>query len=154
MPEPEVVEIKIAIFEDNKLIREALQTIINGTPGFICTGTFPNANQIEADIRFSRPDVVLMDIEMPGVSGIECVKIVKEVSPNTNTFMLTVFEDEHNIFESIKAGAIGYLLKKDPPDSILNAIRKVYSGEAIMNGKIARKVLEFYRQKEQTKKHP
>jgi DNA-binding NarL/FixJ family response regulator len=84
-----------------------------------------------------------MDIEMPGISGIEGARVVKEKCPDTNIFMLTVFEDDENIFEAIKAGAIGYLLKKDPPEQILEAIRKVHRGETVMNGKIARKVLQY-----------
>lgn len=80
---------------------------------------------------------------MPGMTGIEGVRLVKQHCPDTNIFMLTVFEDEENIFEAIKAGAIGYLLKKDPPEEILEAIRNIHRGETVMNGKIARKVLQY-----------
>jgi len=144
MPEPEVVEIKIAIFEDNKLIREALQTIINGTPGFICTGTFPNANQIEADIRFSRPDVVLMDIEMPGKTGIEATEIITAQFPEVKVLIQTVFNDNDKIFNALCAGASGYILKTDSPSKQLQAIEEVYNGGASMSSAIAQKVMQFF----------
>lgn len=143
--------IRVAIIEDNEAYRKALETFISKAVDIEIVYTASDCKGIAQTIGVIMPDVMIMDIEMPGLTGIEGVKIVKDVSANTNIFMLTVFEDEHNIFESIKAGAIGYLLKKDPPESILEAIRKAYNGEAIMNGKIARKVLEFYSKKEKTK---
>src|SRR5215217_402416 len=101
------MEIKVAIFEDNKLIREALQTIINSTEGFVCTGTFVNVNQVEADVLFSRPDVILMDIEMPGRTGIEATKILKTRFPDIKVLIQTVFNDKEKIFNALCAGASG-----------------------------------------------
>lgn len=141
--------IKVAIIEDNAAYRKALETFISKADDLEIVYTASDCNSMDTMQKVA-PDVLIMDIEMPGLSGIEGVKIAKQLTININIFMLTVFEDEHNIFESIKAGAIGYLLKKDPPESILDAIRKVHNGEAIMNGKIARKVLEFYSKKEKT----
>lgn len=138
------MEIKIAIFEDNKLIREALQTIINGTPGFACPGTFPNVNQVEADILFSRPDVVLMDIEMPGRTGIEATKIITEKFPDVKVLIQTVFNDSDKIFNALCAGASGYILKTDPPLKQLQAIEEVYNGGASMSSAIAQKVMQFF----------
>jgi DNA-binding NarL/FixJ family response regulator len=90
------------------------------------------------------PDVIIMDIDLPKTSGIEGVQIIKQAIPDANIFMLTVFEDEEKIFQSIKAGALGYLLKKDSPDKIIDAIRSIYKGESVMNGQIARKILDYF----------
>jgi len=138
------MEIKVAIFEDNKLIREALQTIVNGTPGFVCTGTFVNVNQVEADILFSRPDVVLMDIEMPGRNGIEATKLIKARFPEVKVLIQTVFNDNDKIFNAICAGASGYILKTDPPLKQLQALEEVYNGGGSMSSTIAQKVLQFF----------
>ncbi|TCD08213.1 response regulator transcription factor [Pedobacter frigidisoli] len=138
------MEIKVAIFEDNKLIREALQTIINGTQGFICSGIFPNVNQVEADIQFSKPDVVLMDIEMPGRTGIEATKIIKDRFPEVKVLIQTVFNDSDKIFNALCAGASGYILKTDSPLKQLQALEEVYNGGASMSSVIAHKVLQFF----------
>jgi len=138
------MEIRVAIFEDNKLIREALQTIINGTSGFVCTGTFANVNQVEADILFSRPDVVLMDIEMPGRTGIEATKIIRENFPNVKVLIQTVFNDNDKIFNALCAGASGYILKTDSPMKQLQALEEVYHGGASMSSTIAQKVMQFF----------
>ena len=138
------MEIKVAIFEDNKLIREALQTIINGTSGFTCTGNFANVNQVEADISFSRPDVVLMDIEMPGRTGIEATKIIKDRFPEIKVLIQTVFNDNEKIFNALCAGASGYILKTDSPVKQLQAIEEVYNGGASMSSTIAQKVMQFF----------
>ncbi|GAB3920788.1 response regulator transcription factor [Mucilaginibacter myungsuensis] len=138
------MEIKVAIFEDNKLIREALQTIINGTPGFICTGTFANVNQVEADILFCRPDVVLMDIEMPGRNGIEATQIITDNFPDVKVLIQTVFNDNDKIFKALCAGASGYILKADSPLKLLQALEEVHKGGASMSSAIAQKVLQFF----------
>ena len=138
------MKIKVAIFEDNKLIRDALQTIINGTTEFLCTGTFTNVNQVEADIAFNRPDVVLMDIEMPGRNGIDATRIVKEKFPHIKVLIQTVFNDSDKIFSALCAGASGYILKSDPPVKILQALQEVYNGGGPMSSAIAQKVLQFF----------
>ena len=138
------MDIKVAIFEDNKLIREALQTIINGSPGFVCTGSFANVNQVMADINFSQPDVVLMDIEMPGLNGIEATKIIREEFPEIKVLIQTVFNDSDKIFNALCAGASGYILKTDSPIRQLEAIKEVYGGGGAMSTSIAQKVMGFF----------
>jgi DNA-binding NarL/FixJ family response regulator len=138
------MKIKVAIFEDNKLIRDALQTIINGTNDFLCTGTFANVNQVEADIQFNRPDVVLMDIEMPGRNGIEATRIIKEKFPHIKVLIQTVFNDSDKIFNALCAGASGYILKADSPVKILQSLQEVYNGGGPMSSAIANKVLQFF----------
>ncbi|GAA4308352.1 response regulator transcription factor [Mucilaginibacter gynuensis] len=138
------MKIKVAIFEDNKLIREALQTIINATTDLICTGTFTNVNQVEADIEFNRPDVVLMDIEMPGRTGIEATKIIKERFPHIKVLIQTVFNDNEKIFNALCAGASGYILKTDSPEKIIRSLQEVYSGGGPMSAAIAQKVFQFF----------
>lgn len=138
------MKIKVAIFEDNNLIRNALQSIINSTNTFLCTGTFANVNQIEADVEFNKPDVVLMDIEMPGRNGIEATRIITEKFPHIKVLIQTVFNDSDKIFNALCAGASGYILKSDPPDKILQSIQEVYNGGGPMSSTIAQKVLQFF----------
>lgn len=138
------MDIKVAIFEDNKLIREALQTIINGSPGFVCTGAFANVNQVQSDVRFSQPDVVLMDIEMPGRNGIEATKILKDEFPELKVLIQTVFNDNDKIFNALCAGASGYILKSDSPLKQLEAVKEVYDGGGAMSTSIAQKVMDFF----------
>ncbi|RYG15716.1 MAG: response regulator transcription factor [Chitinophagaceae bacterium] len=138
------MDIRVAVFEDNKLIREALQTIINGTSGFACTGTFANVNQVEADVLFSKPDVILMDIEMPGRNGIEATKIIKAKFPEIKVLIQTVFNDNDKIFNALCAGASGYILKTDSPMKQLQALEEVYNGGASMSSAIAQKVMQFF----------
>lgn len=136
--------IRVAVFDDNQLIREALKTILNGTTGFICTGTFANVNQVEADVAFSRPHVILMDIEMPGKSGIDATKIIKQLYPNVKVLIQTVFNDNDKIFNALCAGAAGYILKSDSPIKQLQAVEDVYNGGASMSPTIAQKVMQFF----------
>ena len=138
------MDIKITIFEDNKIVRNGLQTIINSTPGLICTCTFVNVNQVEADILFSRPDVVLMDIEMPGRSGIEATQIIKSRFPDIKVLIQTVFDDNDKIFNSLCAGASGYILKSDAPEKQMEAIKEVFNGGGPMSPAIAQKVFQFF----------
>ncbi|HEU4471558.1 MAG TPA: response regulator transcription factor [Flavisolibacter sp.] len=141
------MEIRVAIFEDNKLIRDALQAILDGTPGFACTGTFPDANHLSEHLRKSRPDVVLMDIEMPGMSGIEATQVISNDHPGIKVLMQTVFNDAEKIFHALCAGASGYILKNDPPARQLEAIHETFHGGAPMSPAIARKVVQFFSQK-------
>lgn len=145
--------IKVAIIEDNQAYRQALITLIEVNEGIKVVCSLPSLTGVLDVFTKHQPDICIMDIQMPGLSGIEGVRILKERFSSLNIFMLTVFEDDDNIFESIKAGAVGYLLKKDPPELIIEAIRKVHAGETMLNGKIARKVLEFFKKDEIKKNH-
>ncbi len=138
------MDIRVTIFEDNKLVRDALQAILNGTPGFTCSGAFTDGNRWETDINRSEPDVVLMDIEMPGLNGIEITKKICERFPHIRILMQTVFNDSEKIFHALCAGASGYILKNDPPHKLVDAISEAYSGGAPMSSAIAKKVLEFF----------
>src|SRR5450432_2654270 len=138
-------DIKVAIFEDNYLLRDGYFQLINGMPGFTCVGAYDNASDVLFKITRSEPEVVLMDIDMPGISGIEAVRIIKEHFPGIHIIMQTVFEDDDKIFRAIQAGANGYILKKIPPSKILEAIREVHSGGAPMTPSIAAKTLQLFR---------
>jgi DNA-binding NarL/FixJ family response regulator len=142
--------IKVGIVEDNEAYRKALQILLSKTNDIEVVYCAENCDHVVKNI-FECVDVLIMDIEMPGMSGIEGVRVIKEQCPDVNIFMLTTYEDDISIFESIKAGAIGYLLKKDSPAEIINAVRKAYDGETVMNGKIARKVLQYFSHKEEKK---
>ena len=138
------MEIKCAIFEDNKLVRDALQAILNGTPGYTCCGAFADGNRWLEDIKRSDPDVVLMDIEMPGLNGIEISQQLHQVFPDLKILIQTVFNDSEKIFSALCAGASGYILKNDSPVKYLEAINEVYNGGAPMNSIVAKKVLAFF----------
>ena len=137
------MEIKVAIFEDNNNMREGLYQLINGSNGFICTGAFPNCDDLVRRIENANPDVIVMDIEMPGISGIEGVKMVKENFPEIKILMETIFEDDKKIFDSICAGAEGYILKNTAPAEILGAIKEIYEGGSPMTPTIANRVLKM-----------
>ena len=138
------MEIRVAIFEDNKLVRDALEAILNGTPGFTCTGVFANGSRWEQDIKRSQPDVVLMDIEMPGLNGIELTQKITEQSPDIKVLIQTVFNDNEKIFQALCAGASGYILKNDPPHKYLEAINEVYNGGAPISPAVAKRMLGFF----------
>src|SRR6476620_189216 len=136
--------IHVVIIEDIKEIREGLQMLIDSSDGFSCNKTFANAEQAIADLPAECPDVALMDIHLPGMNGIEAVKKLKSECPSTQFIMSTVYEDDDNIFESLKAGASGYLLKKTEQVKILEAIKEVYNGGSPMSAQIARKVIASF----------
>jgi DNA-binding NarL/FixJ family response regulator len=142
--------IRVAIAEDNLSYLKAMQVLISSQADMLLVYTGENLLEIST-LFHARPDVVILDIDMPGMNGIEGVKAIKQNLPRAGVFMLTVFEDEGKIFNSIKAGADGYLLKKDPADKIIEAIKAIYNGESIMNGKIARKMLDYFKWKESGK---
>src|SRR5688572_16905171 len=135
--------IRLAIIEDNALYRTALQTYLKSTEGIEIVYLEGSVTKLLENISLN-PDVVIMDIDLGKESGIEGVQKIKQVFPSAGIFMLTVFEDDEKIFQSIKAGALGYLLKKDPPGKIVDAIQNIYKGESVMNGQIARKVLNYF----------
>ena len=136
--------IRVAIVEDNQAYRKSLEALISTSTAIELVFSDTNSYNLIQTVHIIQPDVVVMDIDIPGMDGIESVLKLKEKSPALNIFMLTVYEDIDKIFESLKAGAAGYLLKKDSPVLILESIIKIKNGEAVMNGKIARKVLEYF----------
>jgi DNA-binding NarL/FixJ family response regulator len=149
------MSIRVNIFEDNNSLRQGLYQLINGSEGFSCVGAFEDCLNLIEDIDHSKPDVVLMDIQMPGINGIEAVRIIREKYPNLKILMQTVFEDNEKIFQSILAGASGYILKSTSPSRILDFIRETYEGGAPMSPSVAAKVLtmltEQKRMEEKTK---
>ncbi len=138
------MEIRVAIFEDNKLVREALETILNGTSGFNCAGAFGDGTSCVDKIRKANPDVVLMDIEMPGPDGIEVTRQLSKEFPDIKIVIQTVFNDSEKIFHALCAGASGYILKNDPPGKYLEAVSEVYNGGAAMNVSVAKKVVSYF----------
>ena len=138
------MDIRVTLFEDNKLVRDALQAILNGTPGFTCSGAFADGNRWESDINRSEPDVILMDIEMPGLNGIEITRKISERFPHIKILMQTVFNDSEKIFLALCAGASGYILKNDPPHKFIEAINEVYNGGAPVSSAVAKKVFGFF----------
>ena len=126
-------------------IREGLATLINGSPGYSCVAACATAEEGLRILPHARPDVVLMDIHLPGMSGIEAVKRLKELLPDTQIMMLTVFEDDEKIFHSLIAGATGYVLEHTPPAELLDAIRILHGGGSPMSDQIARRVVETFR---------
>jgi DNA-binding NarL/FixJ family response regulator len=138
--------ITVAIVEDLDDIRNGLFALINGSEGFRCVGSFRDGKEGLAEIPRLNPDVVLMDIDMPKMNGIECIKKLKAENPKIQISMLTVFEDEEKIFQSLQAGASGYLLKKTPPAKLLEAIQELFNGGSPMSAGIARKVVDTFQQ--------
>ena len=145
--------IKIAIVEDNNALRQSLTNLLNQTEGMQCVASLNNLLNVVSELNKSKPDIVLMDIGLPNISGIEGVRTVKENFKTIEVLMFTVFEDDDKIFEALKAGAAGYLLKKSSPEEITEAIRSLYYGGSPMSAGIARKVIlsfqsNYHNQKE------
>lgn len=137
-------EISVVIVEDDEQIREGISTLIKNSKGFILKGAFGECQSLLSVLDDILPDVFLMDISMPGMSGIECAAKVKSIYPAANIVMLTVYDDDERIFESFRAGASGYILKRTPLDQILEAIKDVQSGGAPMTPSIAKRVLNYF----------
>jgi DNA-binding NarL/FixJ family response regulator len=138
------MDIRIAIFEDNDKLRESLAYLISCTKGYEVTGNYSNCNEAASIVKNTEPDVVLMDIDMPGYDGIKGVTIIKETRPETSVIMYTVFEDDEKLFQCLCAGANGYLLKKTAPAKLIDAIQEVLEGGAPMSPAIAKKVLNSF----------
>ena len=138
------MSIKVSIYDDNESLLESLSFLIRGTEGFELYHASGNASDILEDCRHLCPDVILMDIDMPGLSGIEATQLVKKSFPSINVMMLTVFEDKDKIFDALCAGATGYLLKKSSSIQIIEAIEELNKGGSPMSSGIARKVLEYF----------
>lgn len=136
--------IKVMIYEDNPQLREGLTMLIDGSDGFSVVAAFGNCNNVEEDVVAYEPDVVLMDIDMPGASGIEGLKRIRKDGNAVKVLMLTVFDDNKNVFEAIRSGANGYILKKTPPAKLLEYISEAASGGAPMTSAIATQVLKMF----------
>jgi len=137
-------QIHIAIVEDNDTIREGLRELIGASEGFSCVGAYASAEAALADIREQVPDVVLMDINLPGMDGIECTRQLKSMLKSVQVMMLTVYENDEHIFPALKAGATGYMVKRTKPDKLLPAIRDLREGGSPMSAEIARKVVKTF----------
>jgi DNA-binding NarL/FixJ family response regulator len=137
--------IKVAIIEDRREIRDGLAMLINGTDGFKCTGTYRSMEDALPRIGTDLPNVALCDIGLPGMSGIEGMRILKERFPNLLLLMLTIYDDDERIFNALCAGACGYLLKKTPPAKLLEGLREAVDGGSPMSPEVARRVIALFR---------
>jgi DNA-binding NarL/FixJ family response regulator len=138
--------ISVSIVEDSRGTRESLSELLKRSPGLHCVGAYPSGEAALRELPGQTPDVVLMDINLPGMSGIECVARLKEKAPKTQVLMLTTYEEGDLIFESLRAGANGYLLKNMPPSELVNAVEQVHAGGSPMSMHIARKVVSHFQQ--------
>lgn len=136
--------IKVLIYEDNAQLREGLTMLINGSDGYDVLASYPNCMNVVDEVEAFKPDVILMDIDMPGVNGIEGLKKIREVDPEVKILMLTVFDDNKNIFQAISHGANGYILKKTPPARLLEYIAEAQTGGAPMTASVATQVLKMF----------
>ena len=143
--EPGPAVISVAVVEDDARVRAGLAALLEGTPGFRCHGTFPSAEAALKVLPHRPPDVALLDINLPGQSGIELARQLKRAVPDVQLIMVTVYEDEDSIFEALVASATGYLLKNTEPVRILDAIREVRAGGSPMSGFIARRIVDYFR---------
>lgn len=141
--------IQVALVEDEPGVRANLASIINNSPGFQCCGAYADGLLALKGIQANHPDVVLMDINLPGISGTECVRRLKNLIPSLPVLMLTVYDDSDQVFKSLMAGATGYLLKRTPKDKLLAAIDEIISGGAPMSRQIARSVVQFFQELKQ-----
>jgi DNA-binding NarL/FixJ family response regulator len=139
-----MMNIKVAIVEDDDQVRENLAVLIGGTPGCECIGTYGSGEQAIEEMPRGRPEVVLMDINLPGMSGVECVRRMKSLLPELQIVMLTVYDDSDRIFHALQMGASGYLLKRSTSEEIVQAIQEVQRGGAPMSSYIARKVVQSF----------
>ena len=138
--------IKTLIIEDQRELREGLQTLINFTDGFKCMGAFRTAEEGISRAKFEMPDVVLTDIGLPGISGIEGIRRLKEMYPNLIILVLTIHDDNEKIFDALCAGACGYLLKRTPPTKLLENIKEAVTGGAPMSPEVASRVITLFRE--------
>jgi two-component system nitrate/nitrite response regulator NarL len=144
--------IRVIVFDDNRARQEALRVLIDKTGDMICAGTFDNCRHVLHDVKATSPDVVLMDIDMPVVDGIEGLKLIREHAPQVLILMQTVFDDDDKIFDAIHSGANGYFLKRTPPQRLIEGIRDVLDGGAPMTASVAKRVIDFFLHQSSAKK--
>ena len=137
----------VLIYEDNKDLRRSLEMLLRTDKAFKLEGAFENCLNVQEQVKLYEPAIVLMDIDMPGINGIEGVKRIKKIAPQVSIIMFTVFDDNEKVFSAIEAGASGYLLKKTNPEKILEALHELKDGGAPMSASIAMKVLQAFQQK-------
>ena len=142
-PPPSVI--KVTIVEDRREIREALALLISGTEGFSCVGNYRSMEEALEKIAHNLPDLVLCDIGLPGMDGIEGIRLLRERHPSLSVLMLTVYEDDERIFDALCAGACGYLLKRTQPARLLESLKEAASGGAPMSPEVARRVVALFR---------
>jgi len=138
--------ITVSIVDDEKQLRQSIATFVNGSPGFRCVSTYSGAEAALKGLPADNPQVVLMDINLGGMNGIECVERLKAVAPNMQVLMLTVYDDDDRIFDALCAGASGYLLKRTPPARLLDSIREAMSGGSPVSPEVASRVIRFFRE--------
>jgi DNA-binding NarL/FixJ family response regulator len=143
-------KIKVAIVEDLEEVIEGLSTFIQQDPEIELTGIYRTAEAAVLELPIIKPDIVIMDIGLPGITGIECIKRIKGFTPNIQFMMFTVYENNDQVFEALKAGASGYLLKKTPPLQIIASLKELYNGGSPMSAPIARKLVTFFQEKKGT----
>lgn len=136
--------IKILLYEDNPQLREGLTMLLNGSDGFEVIDSFKNCNNVVDEVEALEPDIVLMDIDMPGRNGIDGLKLIRQHNTEVKVLMLTVFDDNKNVFDAVRNGANGYLLKKTPPARLLEYIQEAHTGGAPMSSSIATQVLKMF----------
>jgi len=141
--------VTVSIVEDLDEVREALQRLVNQSEKFCLVAGYHNAEQAVKEIPLQPPDIVIMDINLPGMSGIECIRRIKELCGGTQFMMFTIYEDDEKVFEALKAGAHGYLLKKTPKEKLLEALEELHNGGSPMSTQIARKVIEAFEKRNQ-----
>lgn len=134
---------KILLYDDHTGLRTSISLLLSGESDLLLAGALPHAQAVEADIRYHQPHIVLMDIDMPGITGIEAVRRIRAIDKALPILMLTVFDDNDLIFDAVCAGASGYILKNAATEELTQAIRSVLSGGAPMTGSVARKVLQM-----------
>ena len=141
--------ITVSIVEDLTEIRESLENLVRVSEDFLLLSTYSNAETAQNKIPVEQPQIVIMDINLPGISGIDCIRSIKDDCPDTQFIMYTIFEDDDKVFEALEAGASGYLLKKTPKEKIMDALQELHDGGSPMSTQIARKVIKSFRQRNQ-----
>ncbi len=136
--------IKVLLYEDNHELREGIAFLLHATPGIALCGAYAHANNIRMELHEHHPDVLLLDIQMPGMSGLDALPVIKSLYPRIQVLMITIFDDDDSVFQAIRSGASGYLLKDTPPADIIDAIGDVYNGGSPMTSSVARKLFNYF----------